>query len=110
MPQLSQLITHADDVTRTTAGGCLGAFLKSLPEEDAEAVVQDSLMTSADTDDWSVRHGRSTALFVGLKDAPHRIYTEKFDAKTVKVILALLKVRREMRKLYKDFHARESKR
>ena len=110
MPQLSQLITHADDVTRTTAGGCLGAFLKSLPEEDAEAVVQDSLMTSADTDDWSVRHGRSTALFVGLKDAPHRIYTEKFDAKTVKVILALLKVRREMRKLYKASHARESKR
>jgi len=90
LPQLSQLTSHPDDVTRSTAGGCLGAFVKSLPQEDADAVVNDCLSLS-DGDDWSLRHGRSTALFVALKDSPDRVYTDANQAKTVKVILALLK-------------------
>ena len=49
-------------------------------------------LSLSDSDDWSLRHGRSTALFVALKDSPDRVYADANQAKTVKVILALLKV------------------
>ena len=88
LPQLLTLISHPDDVTRATAGGALGVYMKWLPEEDAESVLVDHLLAS--DDDWTVRHGRSTALFVAMKEAPERVYS-KYEVKVVKNAAALLK-------------------
>ena len=44
--------------------------------------------------DWTVRHGRSAALYVALKTAPDQVLTEDWAKKTVRVIIGLLQVRR----------------
>ena len=42
--------------------------------------------------DWTVRHGRSAALYVALKSAPDQVLTEDWTKKTVRVIVGYLQV------------------
>lgn len=41
-------------------------------------------------EDWTLRHGRSAALFVVLKEAPEVIYTDKEKDRLCKVIIGYL--------------------
>ena len=83
-------LSHVEDSSRTAASGCLGAFCKWLPEEDVATVVEEYLSFDDVTLDWTVRHGRSTALFVALKDAAHKVYLDKWAKKIDSTILAYL--------------------
>lgn len=78
LPLLLNLITHPDDTSRSAAAGCLGAFCKWLPDEDLTNVV-DEIVNNSESAEWQIRHGRSAALFVALKDAPERICESKKD-------------------------------
>lgn len=80
-----------EDTSRSAAAGCLGAYLRWLPSEDADSVMNNHILAEDDADlDWTVRHGRSTALFVALKEAPSRIFDSSNKEKVVKSILSYL--------------------
>lgn len=40
--------------------------------------------------DWMLRHGRSSALFVALKECPSVVYTDNFCDKLHRVVLSFL--------------------
>ena len=42
--------------------------------------------------DWTVRHGRSAALYVALKSSPDQVLTEDWTKKTIRVIISYLQV------------------
>ena len=71
LPLLLNLIQHPDDTSRSAAAGCLGAFCKWLPDDDLTNVIDDVLVNSEG--EWQVKHGKSAALYVAMKDAPERI-------------------------------------
>ena len=74
LPLLLNLVTHPEDTSRSAAAGCLGAFCTWLPDEDINNVIDTVLLNmSGSESDWQVKHGRSAALFVALKDSPQRI-------------------------------------
>ncbi|XP_059138605.1 stalled ribosome sensor GCN1-like isoform X2 [Physella acuta] len=67
------LLASTEDSTRMTAAGCLGTLCASLPDAElSDLMIQHLLDTDASLD-WTLRHGRSMALSVALKDAPERI-------------------------------------
>ena len=91
LPLIVNLVSHPEDTSRSAASGCLGAFCKWLPDDDLEKVIDDVLLNSAGNDsDWQVKHGRSAALYVALKDAPERICKEDNKSKMVSTIKALV--------------------
>lgn len=80
LPLLLNLVSHPEDSSRAAASGCLGAFCKWLPDEDLKNVIEDVLLNASGSEsEWQVKHGRSAALYVALKDAPERITTENTD-------------------------------
>lgn len=79
MTQLTSYITHPEDTSRTAASGCLGALCKWLPQEELDTLMNDNILKDRDDDDWIIRHGRSTVLFVSLKEAPERICNYKLE-------------------------------
>ena len=84
LPLLISLISHPEDSSRSAAAGCLGAFCKWLPDEDLSSVIDEVLLNSSGSE-WQVKHGRSAALYVALKDAPERIVKDHRD-KIVNVV------------------------
>ncbi len=93
LPLLLSLTSHPEDTSRSAASGSLGAFCKWLPEDDLNNVVEDTMLTIGSTSgdsDWQVKHGKSAALFVGLKDAPERIFTDSHKTKVITTIKNLL--------------------
>ena len=80
-----------EDTSRSAAAGCLGAYLRWLPTEDADSIMNNHILAGDDVDlDWTVRHGRSTALFVALKETPSRIFSGSNKQKVVQAILSYL--------------------
>jgi len=67
------MIAHQEDGSRSAGAGCLGALCRWLPEDDLTNVINDHLFVDNTSTDWTIRHGRSTALFVALKACPERI-------------------------------------
>nr|BAN20950.1 translational activator gcn1 [Riptortus pedestris] len=84
------LLGHAEDTTRTGAAGCLGALTRSLTVDQLTVTLNDHLLQDDLTSDWTLRHGRSTALFVALKEAPERLYKDDFKEKVQKRLLVFL--------------------
>ena len=63
---------------RSSACGCLGAFVKWLPDDEVEMLIGEHLLVDdAANLDWTLRHGRSTGLFVALKSAPGNLKIER---------------------------------
>lgn len=81
------LLAHADDPPRSQAAGCLGAMLHCLPDTQRDAALQHHILNPSDSD-WLLSHGRSTALFVALKETPAVVYRD--EEKVDKALLALL--------------------
>ncbi|KAK6638077.1 hypothetical protein RUM44_008502 [Polyplax serrata] len=84
---LLNLLSHPEDVTRSAAAGCLGALCKYLPPEMLATTLTDHLLQEDTSADWTLRHGRSAALYVALKEAPEVIYTDSNKDKLCKVLL-----------------------
>lgn len=40
--------------------------------------------------DWTLRHGRSAAIFVAMKESPSTIWTDQYELRLTKTLLALL--------------------
>lgn len=81
--------SHPEDVIRSSACGCLGAFAKWLPDDEADMLINDHLLADDSSAlDWTLRHGRSTGLFVALKLAPERIYDANPDRQRKVIAIA----------------------
>lgn len=90
---LITLLGITEDVTRSAVGGCLGALLKWLSPEQLDEAMIGTILNIDDgnsTDDWMSKHGKTAALFVGLKESPTTIYTEKYEAKIIKTIVSCI--------------------
>ncbi|XP_005111057.1 eIF-2-alpha kinase activator GCN1 [Aplysia californica] len=68
------LLGCSEDSTRMAAAGCLGTLCASLPDAELSQILIQHLLDTDASQDWTVRHGRSMALSVALKDAPDRIW------------------------------------
>lgn len=87
---LISLLNHPEDATRSAVGGCLGALCKWLSPEQLDECLISHLLNEDFGDDFNLRHGRTSALFVALKENPAGIYTEKYEVKIAKTIIACL--------------------
>lgn len=70
---LTSLLTHDDDSTRLCAAGALGVLVPWLPSEELRPLLNHHVLEDNSNADWTVRHGRSAALFSALKSAPTKI-------------------------------------
>lgn len=86
---LVQMLDHPEDVTRSAAGGCLGALTKYMaPESQLDDALLHHILHDDGADDWALRHGKSAALFVALREAAPVVWTGRYEPKIVKSILA----------------------
>ncbi|XP_063238170.1 stalled ribosome sensor GCN1 isoform X2 [Bacillus rossius redtenbacheri] len=87
---LTNMLGHSEDVTRSAVAGCLGALCRWLSPDQLNAALSDHLLADDLTLDWTLRHGRSAALSVALKEAPGQVYTDARREKLCRVLLAYL--------------------
>ncbi|KAG7170707.1 eIF-2-alpha kinase activator GCN1-like 1 [Homarus americanus] len=70
---LGGLLTHDDDSTRLCAAGALGVLLPWLPTDELRSILTHHVLEDNSNADWTIRHGRSAALFSALKSAPTKV-------------------------------------
>lgn len=87
---LSSMLGHTDDITRNAVAGCYGSLLRWLSPEQLVGAFNEHLLCNDVNADWQLRHGRSAALFVVLKEAPATVYSEKEQERVCKIILSYL--------------------
>lgn len=87
---LSSMLSHPEDVTRNAVAGCFGALLRWLTPEQLVVAFNDHLLCNDVNADWVLRHGRSAALFVALKESPATVYNPKEKDRVCTVILSYL--------------------
>ncbi|XP_034945471.1 eIF-2-alpha kinase activator GCN1 [Chelonus insularis] len=91
---LSSMLGHPEDVTRNAVAGCYGALFRWLTPEQLTIAFNDHLFNNDTNVDWQLRHGRSAALFVALKESPTTIYIPKEQERICKMILTYLQTDR----------------
>ncbi|XP_059612340.1 stalled ribosome sensor GCN1 [Phlebotomus argentipes] len=84
---LVSMLNFPEDVSRSAVGGCLGALCKWLSPEQLDDALVGHVLNEDHSEDWVLRHGRTSALFVVLKEAPDVVYVPKYEAKICKVIV-----------------------
>ncbi|XP_055603671.1 eIF-2-alpha kinase activator GCN1 [Uranotaenia lowii] len=87
---LAGMLGHSEDITRTAAGGCFGALCRWLTPEQLDDAMSSHLLNDDNADDGALRHGRTAALFVALKEHPAAIYIDKYESKVCKTITSSL--------------------
>ncbi|XP_063983766.1 stalled ribosome sensor GCN1 [Diachasmimorpha longicaudata] len=87
---LSGMLGHPEDITRSAVAGCYGALVRWLSPEQLNSAFNDNLLSTDVNCDWTLRHGRTAALFVALKEAPQVVYTPKEQERVCKLILGCL--------------------
>nr|XP_012138450.1 PREDICTED: translational activator GCN1 isoform X1 [Megachile rotundata] len=87
---LSSMLGHPEDVTRNAVAGCFGALVRWLSPDQLAIAFNDHLLCNDTSVDWMLRHGRSAALFVALKESPTTIYNDKEKDRVCTVILSYL--------------------
>ncbi|XP_014216178.1 eIF-2-alpha kinase activator GCN1 [Copidosoma floridanum] len=87
---LSGMLGHQEDITRNAVAGCYGALVKYLNPDQLNSSFNEHLFSTNVNDDWMLRHGRSAALFVALKEAPAVVYNDKDKDRVCKVLLSHL--------------------
>jgi hypothetical protein len=71
-------------------GGCFGALCKWLSPEQLDDAMKNHILNDDFGEDWALRHGRTAALFVALKESPGVVYNEKYEVKICKTIAACI--------------------
>lgn len=89
MPSLIELMGCQEDSTRMVASACVGVTSAFLPEEELTDLLVNHLLDTNVSVDWTLRHGRAIALGVSLKQAPEKVWDEKYQ-KGVRKALATL--------------------
>ncbi|KAI4488580.1 hypothetical protein M0802_011470 [Mischocyttarus mexicanus] len=87
---LNSMLGHPEDVTRNAVAGCYGALLRWLSPEQLAIAFNDNLFCNDVSADWTLRHGRSAALFVALKESPATVFNAKEKDRVCTVILSYL--------------------
>jgi len=80
----------ADDSCRSTAGACLGVLCAWLPNDELNSIAKDHLLDDDLTVDWTLRHGRSVALRISLKEASNRLIKEEWIERICKTLMAFI--------------------
>ncbi|KAL3857310.1 hypothetical protein ACJMK2_011991 [Sinanodonta woodiana] len=78
-PTLLGMLGTQEDSTRVVASGCLGALCRCLSPEELTDVLIQNLLSYNPSVDWTVRHGRSIALGVALKEAGDLLCTAQYQ-------------------------------
>ncbi|XP_050410272.2 eIF-2-alpha kinase activator GCN1 [Patella vulgata] len=86
---LLSMLSSSEDSTRSAVAGCVGAMCTALPNDDLSDLLKSQLLDTDTSVDWKLRHGRSLALVVGLKESPNRIIEASSEAKIKDTILEL---------------------
>ncbi|XP_071447058.1 stalled ribosome sensor GCN1 [Hetaerina americana] len=84
------MLGHPEDVTRGAVAGCLGALCRWLSPDQLDVTLNEHLLYAELPMDWTLRHGRSAALSVALKEAADIVYTSDYKEKIFRVVLAYL--------------------
>ncbi|GAB0090658.1 Translational activator Gcn1 [Sergentomyia squamirostris] len=84
---LVSMLNFPEDVSRSAVGGCLGAMCKWLTPEQLDDALTNHILNEDHPEEWILRHGRTSALFVVLKEAPDVVYVPKYENKICKVIV-----------------------
>ena len=87
---LTSYLGHQDDSSRIGASGCLGCLAKFLPEDELSALVEEHMQSDDVSVDWTLRHGRSTLVFVALKATAERLWVEGWSRKLEGVLRSFL--------------------
>lgn len=85
---LSGMLGVQEDITRAAAAGCFGALCRWLTPDQLDDAMNSHLVNEDYGEDASLRHGRTTALFVALKEYPTAIYVDKYESKIFKTIIS----------------------
>lgn len=84
---LVSFLGHQEDVTRSSAGGCLGALLKYLPSDQIDEIIRCNI--KADSSDESlVKHGRTVFLFVALKESADVVLNTEHEDSVLSCIIS----------------------
>ncbi|XP_076236761.1 lethal (3) 80Fj [Calliopsis andreniformis] len=87
---LSSMLSHSEDVTRNAVAGCFGALIRWLSPDQLAIAFNEHLLCNDSNVDWMLRHGRSAALFVALKESPTTVYNAKEKDRVCAIILSYL--------------------
>ncbi|XP_037092852.1 eIF-2-alpha kinase activator GCN1-like [Pollicipes pollicipes] len=91
---LLDLLGHTEESTRLAAAGCLAALCRWLPPDELHVAYRDTILDDDSMLDWTVRHGRSAALYVALKCAPEQVLTDDWTKRTIRVIVGYVQADR----------------
>lgn len=87
---LVSMLGYSEDITRSCVAGCLGALCKFLPADQLEDLLKNQILNEDFGDDLTLRHGRTVALFVALKECPEAVYSESQRERVNKTIIACI--------------------
>lgn len=88
---LTSMLNYSEDTTRLCVAGCLGSFVKWMSTDMVEDVLNNHVFNDDFGEDWSLRHGRTAALFVVLKESPATIVSNsKYEGKISKTLVACI--------------------
>lgn len=87
---LISMLNYSEDQSRGQVAGCLGSILKWLSTEMADDALNNHIFNDDFGEDWSLRHGRTAALFVVIKESPAIIYNSKYETKITKTFVACI--------------------
>ncbi|XP_006818140.1 LOW QUALITY PROTEIN: stalled ribosome sensor GCN1-like [Saccoglossus kowalevskii] len=71
------MLGQNEDVSRMCAAGCVGSLCACLPEAELLSLLDDHLLISDPSADWTVKHGTSVAIGVALKEAPEQVLAKR---------------------------------
>ncbi|XP_050428073.1 eIF-2-alpha kinase activator GCN1 isoform X2 [Adelges cooleyi] len=87
---LREGLGNPEDSIRSGTAGCLGALCKWLSPEQLNVALNDHILVDDISLDPVLRHGRSSALFVALKESADSVYSAQYSDKILKTILSHL--------------------
>ncbi|XP_042907743.1 stalled ribosome sensor GCN1 [Parasteatoda tepidariorum] len=84
------MLGYPDDSCRVVAAACVGTLCGFLSDDEFEDIARENLLDDDTSLDWTLRHGRSVALMVCLKEAPTRILNDDWAERIIKVLLVYI--------------------
>lgn len=84
------MLGYPEDVTRSAVGGCLGALCPYLVKEQLHDVLINYILRDDPNEDPALRHGKSAALFVALKQSPATVFTTEYETAICDIIVSNL--------------------
>ncbi|RWS30291.1 Translational activator GCN1-like protein [Leptotrombidium deliense] len=90
LSSITSMMGITDDACRQSATACLGSLCKWLNEDELATVVKEHFVDDDVGVDWTLRHGRSVALRIALKETPEKILKVEWIEKIVKTLISYM--------------------